>query len=422
MQISSFDFVENLLVDEDVYKKNRANSDKREFTNVPRTDCLWNTEQLHSLFYWAVQELDASDVELESDSPPYVKYYGRWNMACRRVLSDIDMKMALKDLSGNPSADSQVESGVPIDFRYQITVAPGVYRRFRCNATAKTLPDGRNVVSLVMRAIPYVLPTLKDVGLLPQEVKKYMPHRGLILISGPMGSGKTTTLAAIIRLRREAYPYESFGTYEDPVEFDYSACKGTGPLWQIELNSGLRDMRDVARNMARRSPNVILIGESRDPASFQAVIDGANMGCALYTTLHANSVADTISRIINVMPPERQLALMATLIDFSRYWVHQRLLTGTPDENGRPRRIPLRESLEFDETMKRELLLLSSVPLVMCRIHEFVNEYGRTLLQEATEKYEAGLLHEDSLIMIQEEFKDREKMIKMTKERVTNHG
>ena len=202
------------------------------------------------------------------------------------------------------------------------------------------------------------------------------------------------------------------------MEFDYSACRGTGPLWQVEVNSGLKDMREVARNMARRSPNVILIGESRDPASFQAVIDGANMGCALYTTLHANSVADTISRIINVMPPERQMALMATLIDFSRLWVHQRLLDGTPDpESGKPRRVPLRESLEYDETMKRELLLLPSVPLVMCRIHEFVAEYGRTLLQEAEEKYEAGLLNESSLIVIREEFKDREKMIAMTRER-----
>ena len=270
-------------------------------------------------------------------------------------------------------------------------------------------------MSVVMRAIPWMLPTVRQVGVPREEVPKYLVERGLVCITGPMGSGKTTTLAAIIKLRREIRPYESIGTYENPIEFNYAACKGTGPLWQVEIPAGIPNMASAARNMARRSPNVIIIGESRDQDSFTAMMDAANMGCAMYTTLHANSVGDTIYRIINAMPVERQMAYLGTLVDFSRYLVHQRLLQGTPDPNdGRPRRVPVRETLNMTEDMKRELMNITHIPLVVSKIHEFVAAYGTTLLEDATEKYEAGLLAESAYKVIQDEFEDRQRQIEQT--------
>ena len=418
VQEDIFYYIENNLIVQDFFQEARAACKAINaplFEGVPRPESFWTIDQFNSLLRWGVTELNVSDIELEPNCPPFVKFNGKWAMACRRIfVSNPDIEIIVEHISGNKGAVASAKSGKPMDFRYQIEVGRGVYRRFRCNVTSKTLPDGQQALSIVMRAIPWKLPELADVMVLPEDVSDYIVDTGLVAITGPMGSGKTTTMAAIAKFRRQLFPDESFGTYENPIEFDYSRCKGAGPLWQVEIPFGLKDMKDVAANMARRSPNVILIGESRDRDSFQAVLGAANMGVCLYTTLHSNSVADAIYRIVNEMPEERQHSSMGTLVGFARYFVHQRLVQGTPLPDGGQRRIPLRETLRFTDSMRMELTSASSINMAVCRIHEFVRSNGKTLLADAQEKFDSGLISKNSLSIIEAEFLDRERTIEKT--------
>ncbi len=387
----------------------------RLYENTPSPESFWTTDQFDGLFRWAVTELNISDIEIEESRPPYVKYNGVWKMACRRVLSRIDVEAFIDHISRNRVAAVTAMAGEPLDFRYEVEMRRNEYRRFRCNVTCKMLSNGMQAHSVIMRAISDRLPTIQEVGIeSKQELACYLPQNGLVVLSGPMGSGKTSTLAAIIKFRREYFQYESIGEYANPVEYDYSACNGHGPLWQVEIPQGLPNMRAAASNMARRSPNVIIIGESRDRDSFQAVLDTSNMSVCLYTTLHASDVPNIISRIVNTMPEEIQNTAMGTIIEMARYFVNQRLVEGTPLPDGRPRRVPLRESLLFTSAMKMELMSINNLNLAICRIHEYLGREGRTLLRDAEDKYKKGLLPEKVLRLVRTEFEEREKTVERT--------
>lgn len=375
------------------------------YTDVPDDTTFWTQQSMNKLIVWAVTELNASDVRLTMDFPPLIKVNGKWRPACDRKITGPDVDNLVPEIMRDTVASSSIKSGIPADFRYEIAIGRDKYLRFRGNITAHTLTGGQVGMDVVFRSIPTMVPTVESVSMDKEEIlQNIFPDRGLVLISGPMGSGKTTTLAALMRIIRTKYRHKAVATYENPIEFDYAQIDSWGPLTQCELPFNLKDFRDVARNMARRSVEVVLVGESRDESTFQALLGAANMGIALYTTLHANSVADSFARIINEFPHERQMTVMGTLVSSSRFLMHQRLVPGSDGK-----RLPLREYLSFDESIRMELASCSTINQLLVKTHMFVKEQGHSLLADAEDLYENGKITEEVFKNIEREYKDIEK-------------
>ena len=135
-QDEDFEFIDDSRVIPEAYKENRRFSPGPQFTDPPRDTGFWAKEDLERLFRWAVCDMDASDVEFEINSPPYIKFAGRWAMACQRILRETDIKTVVSLLSGNDTANTTVLGGEPIDVRYQVPLLRGVFRRQRRSPTA----------------------------------------------------------------------------------------------------------------------------------------------------------------------------------------------------------------------------------------------------------------------------------------------
>ena len=167
-----------------------------------------------------------------------------------------------------------------------------------------------------------------------------------------MGSGKSTLLAAILRDIIEKGG-RHVSTYEAPIEFDFDAIPNPGgPVSQSTIPEHLKSFLTATRNSTRTAPDVVLIGESRDPDTLRGMIESAEIGVAAYSTVHTRSVPETISRIINVFPIGERLQITATLISSLRLIISQRLLP-LADGSGR---IALREYLAFTPEIREALL------------------------------------------------------------------
>ena len=177
-------------------------------------------------------------------------------------------------------------------------------------------------------------PVLEDLQVEPGILEHAFPSNGLVLVTGVMGSGKSTLLAAILR-----HIIEQGGrnviTYEAPIEFDFTTIPNAGgPVSQSAIPDHLQSFLKATRNSTRAAPDVVLIGESRDPETLRGMIESAEIGVAAYSTVHTRSVPETLSRIINVFPVEERLQVSATLLSCLRLVVSQRLLP-LPDGKGR---------------------------------------------------------------------------------------
>ena len=183
-------------------------------------------------------------------------------------------------------------------------------RRFRGNATP--VADGYSTgVKIVFRTIPSMPPALEDLNVEQGILDHAMPSNGLVLVTGVMGSGKSTLLAAILRRIIESGG-RNVSTYEAPIEFDFDAVPNPGgPVSQSTIPEHLKSFLTATRNSTRTAPDVVLIGESRDPDTLRGMMESAEIGVAAYSTVHTRSVPETLSRIINVFPFAERLQVTA---------------------------------------------------------------------------------------------------------------
>lgn len=188
-----------------------------------------------------------------------------------------------------------------LDLSYSI---PGV-ARFRVNVMRQ-----RGSISLVLRCIPEKIPTFEDLGL-PDICKTFASKpRGLVLVTGPTGSGKSTTLAAMIDLINST-EHGHILTMEDPIEFLHrdKLCY----INQREIGSDTANFNEALRRALRQDPNIILIGEMRDLETISLAVTAAETGHLVLATLHTTSAMKTIDRIVNVFPPEQQTQIRMQL-------------------------------------------------------------------------------------------------------------
>ncbi|MFC1916013.1 type IV pilus twitching motility protein PilT [Chloroflexota bacterium] len=242
-------------------------------------------------------EIDASDLHLVAYSPPILRIDGLLRPAAELPpLTPEAINQAFNQLTSDKEK-TDFQRCLELDFGYTI---PDV-GRLRCNAAKQC-----GTISLTIRLIPLVIPTLDQLGL-PDVCKELvLKPRGLVVVSGPSGCGKSTTLAAMINYLNSRESLRVV-TIEDPIEYIYTNDKCT--ITQRELGSDTLSFAEALKHILRQDPDVILVGEMRDFETAAAVLTIAETGHLILTTGHATSASQAVERIIDLFPAhERHLA------------------------------------------------------------------------------------------------------------------
>ena len=362
------------------------------YPNEPRI--RWDHTDIDALLLWGTH-CGMSDLALRSGIPAWMRLHGTWQQVTNKAITADELLAALERLTKNNSVAAMIKSGQSdYDFAHQIEETRGVRRRFRGNATP--VADGYATgVKIVFRTIPSMPPALADLNVEQGILAHAIPDNGLVLITGVMGSGKSTLLAAIIRDIIETGG-RHVATYESPIEFDFDAILNPGgPVSQSTIPEHLKSFLTAVRNSTRTAPNVVLIGESRDPETLRGMIESAEVGVAAYSTVHTRSVPETLSRIINVFPIEERLQVTATLLSSLRLIVSQRLIP-LPNGSGRT---AIREYLAFTPQV-RETLLDTSPERLIQKTEELLVQHGQRIQEAARKVYEEGKIGKDSYAAI----------------------
>jgi twitching motility protein PilT len=235
----------------------------------------------------------ASDLHITVGQPPVLRIHGRMQKLKTKVLEPGDTMALMKSITPDRCQQEFQETG-STDFGF----AFGTAARFRVSVFRQ-----RGNCAMVLRQIPVDLWSMDFLGV-PKVFKELvMRPRGLILVTGPTGSGKSTTLAAMVDYLNENVDHHII-TIEDPIEFYHNHKKST--VNQREVGVDVTSFAEAIRRALRQDPDVILVGEMRDLETIEAAITAAETGHIVFGTLHTSSAAGTINRIIDVFPTNQQ--------------------------------------------------------------------------------------------------------------------
>lgn len=269
----------------------------------------------------AMSKAGGSDLFIANDFPPSIKSHGQMQaLTTQKLTGELTRKLAYAIM--NERQRSEFEKEFECNFAISL---PGV-SRFRVNVFVQ-----QQHVGMVVRTIAAEIPNFEKLGL-PEVLKEVVMHkRGLVLVVGGTGSGKSTSLAAMIDHRNRTSAGHII-TVEDPVEYVHQSqgCLVT----HREVGVDTHSWHHALKNTLRQAPDVILIGEIRDPETMEHAIAFAETGHLCLGTLHANSANQTLDRIINFFPEERRNQLLMDLSSNLRAIISQRLVR-TIDGNGR---------------------------------------------------------------------------------------
>jgi twitching motility protein PilT len=260
---------------------------------------------------------DASDLHLVAGRPPVFRVSGEMTESEHPRLTAESVKDLVYEML-TPAQRERIESHLDLDFAYELEGLA----RFRANVLHQ-----QHGLGAVFRLIPSKILTLQDLGM-PDVVRKIAESTGgLILVTGPTGSGKSTTLAAMIdhiNNTRDAH----IVTIEDPLEFIHEPKKCL--ITQREVGAHTRDFASALRVAGRQDPDIILVGEMRDLETISLALTSAACGLLVFGTLHTNSAIKTVDRLIDAYPADEQNQVRAMLADCLRGVVAQQLVK-TPD-------------------------------------------------------------------------------------------
>jgi twitching motility protein PilT len=264
-----------------------------------------------------------SDLHLKVPARPLIRLHGELTpIPGSDPLTPEDTEALLAQVLVDPEQVAEFRQDNEVDFAYAIRGLA----RFRVNAFRQ-----RGSVSMVMRAIPHSIKTVDELSLPPAVRTLADEERGLILVTGTTGSGKSTTLAAIIdHINREHSKH--IVTVEDPIEFVHSDIRSA--INQREVGTDTASFKRALRRILRQDPDVILIGEMRDEETVHTALSAAETGHLVLSTLHTVDASEAINRIIDFFPPHHQQQARAMIAGTLRGIVSQRLVP-TADGRGR---------------------------------------------------------------------------------------
>ena len=323
---------------------------------------------------------DASDLFITAGFPPAFKMDGKMTPVSNQSLTPQHTQELARALMNDKQAQ-EFEASNECNF----AISPPGIGRFRVNAFVQ-----QTRVGLVLRTITTTIPKMDDLGLPPVLKDVVMTKRGLVIVVGATGSGKSTTLAAMLGYRNEN-SYGHIITIEDPIEYvhEHKNCLIT----QREVGVDTENWEAALKNTLRQAPDVILIGEIRDRDTMDHAIAFAETGHLCMGTLHANSSNQALDRIINFFPEERRAQLLMDLSLNLKGMISQRLIPKR-DKKGRAAAIEilLNTPLIQDLIFKGEV---HEIKEIMSKSREFGMQ---TFDQALFDLYEAGLIsYEDAM-------------------------
>lgn len=283
----------------------------------------------------------ASDLHLAAGAPPSLRLNGRLiRLEGASPLSREEMHRMLYDVLTDEQK-ARFEATHDLDFSIELASVG----RYRVNAFMQRLGEG-----MVLRLIPSKIQTLDDLEMPPVLKDLAMKDRGLVLVTGPTGSGKSTTLAAMVHHMNENREHHVI-TIEDPIEFVHEPKKCN--INQREVGPHTQSFSSALRSALREDPDIILVGEMRDLETIAQAITAAETGHLVLSTLHTNNAPQTVSRIVDVFPPHHQEQVRVQLAD-SLLGVVAQTLIPTLDGRGRVAALEIMVATPAIRNMVRE--------------------------------------------------------------------
>ena len=273
-------------------------------------------------YFRAMSKADASDLHLKADKPPHF----RQSMKLMPSKSDPLSNAAILELAEEimtPKQSAQFHEIGSVDLAYEVEGGD----RYRINIFRQ-----RGKVSLAVRRVTRNVPNFESLHLPPVMARIAEGQQGLVLLSGPTGSGKSTTIASMLQYvnqRRNCH----IVTIEDPIEYLFTDDKAL--INQREIGIDVEDFQQGLKFLMRQDPDVVLIGEMRDAETFTAALQAAETGHLVYGTIHASSAMQTIGRILDLFPLDARDRVRQALAFNIRAIVCQKLLTSLDEEIGR---------------------------------------------------------------------------------------
>ncbi len=315
-----------------------------------------------------VVEKKASDLHLIRGVPPTVRIDGELSFLEKKPLTESDLDTYFAEIVQDQEKKERFLKEKELDFAYEI----GRKARLRVNAYYQ-----RDSIAFSIRHLFATIPKLEDLNL-PEVLKDLVKKpNGLILVTGPTGSGKSTTLAAMIDCINELRSVHVV-TIEDPIEYVYAPKKSI--ISQREVGGDTRSFSDALRHVLRQDPDVILIGEMRDYETMQAAITAAETGHLVFSTLHTTSAAQTVDRIIDVFPPYQQPQVRSQLATTLQAVITQRLLKRV-DVKGR---VPVTEVMVVTAAIRN--LIREGKTYQLYSAIELGSEYGMHTMEQRLNK------------------------------------
>jgi len=275
---------------------------------------------LNTLLQFAVSK-EASDIHIAAGSAPIFRIHGTLKRVDGKIVSAEQTDSLIREILDDEQK-LDLDKNRELDFAYAL---PGV-ARFRTNVYHQL--RGK---SIAFRIIPEKIRTLQDLNCPAGVYKMAREQEGLVLVTGPTGSGKSTTLAGMIDLINTEKSYHII-TVEDPIEYVYPGRNCL--INQRELGHHTHSFANALRAALREDPDVILIGEMRDLETISLALTAAETGHLVFATLHTNSAAETVNRVVDVFPAGQQAQIRTQFADSLLGVVSQRLIP-TMDGNGR---------------------------------------------------------------------------------------
>ena len=312
----------------------------------------------------AVVEREASDLHLKTGSPPVLRIHGALVPYDDSRITPEEMQEGLEHITTEEQREAFNEE-MELDFAYSV---PGL-ARFRVNAAFQ-----RGTITLVFRQVNWMIPPLEELGL--PEVCKVMVMKpdGLILVTGPTGSGKSTTLAAMLDYLNEREARRVV-TVEDPIEYLFKDKKCF--ITQRELGADTKSFAAALKRVLRQDPDVILVGELRDLETISTALTAAETGHLVLATLHTPSAPGAIDRIIDVFPPYQQTQIRSQLSTTLQGVLYQALI---PKVGGNGR-VPAVEVMIATTAIRN--LIREGKTFQMPNIIQTGSQYGMQTLNQA---------------------------------------
>ncbi len=349
---------------------------------------LLDREAFHQILLWAV-ECNASDVHIQPFMPIYAQINQKLEKIHNLTPNESETSLLVNSLFGDHAIGVLAQGNEGLNDDYSIKVDRFNKQRFRLNATPCHV-QGADGVQITARVIKQEPANIVDLGIEQEIIDTLKLRQGLVLVTGTMGTGKTTLLSALVRHMLEDKGLgRKILTAESPIEYVYDSVewKSNSFVSQLSIPRQLKTFHAAVVEATRRMPHVFVLGEAREIDTFRAVVQASQLGMLVLTTLHTNSAAETLNRIINQFPESEQSFQKANIVDSLRMIVSQTLLPST--QGGL---VALREILPLNEISVRNELMKTPVENISSVARSLVTEHGKSMYADARIKYDQGLI------------------------------